>query len=148
MTRFVIGPDVALRLAAERLTPSEEHVVLAPTLQRSQVLSALFAAHRRGEVTTEEATARLSHLRGLRMRLLGDRVLQKVAWEVADQLGWSDNLDAEYVALTKLQADAFVTLDGDLARAVAAVVPVAPLRDLGATPVAPSLSTARGTRTS
>jgi hypothetical protein len=26
----------------------------------------------------------------LRIRLLGDRVLQRVAWKIADQLGWHD----------------------------------------------------------
>jgi predicted nucleic acid-binding protein len=64
------------------------------------------------------------------MRLLGDRVLQSVAWKVADQLGWSDTFDAEYVALTQLQADAFVTLDQHLARAVEDLVPVAPIEAL------------------
>src|SRR5712691_9495231 len=33
---------------------------------------------------------------------------QNVAWKVASQLGWSDTLDAEYVALTQLQADDLV----------------------------------------
>jgi hypothetical protein len=40
------------------------------------------------------------YVRGLRIRLLGDRVLQDAAWKVADQLGWPDTFDAEYVALT------------------------------------------------
>ena len=64
------------------------------------------------------------------MRLLGDRVMHSVAWEVADQLGWSDTFDAEYVALTQLQADALVTLDEQLARAVADLVRVAPVEEL------------------
>lgn len=62
-------------------------------------------------MTTHDADQRLDHVRKLRIRLLGDRVLQNVAWTVADQLGWSDTFDAEYVALTQLQADALVTLD-------------------------------------
>jgi hypothetical protein len=33
-----------------------------------------------------------------------------------------DNVDAEFVALTQLQADAFVTADADLARAVSGIV--------------------------
>lgn len=32
-------------------------------------------------------------------------MLQSVAWQVADQLGWSNTYDAEYVALTQLHAD-------------------------------------------
>ena len=63
----------------------------------------------------------------LRIRLLGDRVLQNVAWEVAEQLGWPDTFDAEYVALTRLHADALVTLDGRLADTVQDLVTVVPL---------------------
>jgi hypothetical protein len=47
------------------------------------------------------------------------------AWDVAARLGWADTLQAEYLALTLLQADAFVTLDAELARVAAGVVPVA-----------------------
>lgn len=64
------------------------------------------------------------------MRLLGDRVLQRVAWDIADQLGWSDTFGAEYVALTRLRADALVTLDGQLAQPVQDLVTVTPIEDL------------------
>jgi predicted nucleic acid-binding protein len=130
MTRYVIGPDVAMRLAVDQAVIRSEHGLLAPTLLRSQVLSLLYQAVRRGELTKKAADERLNYVRRLRMRLLGDRVLQSVAWKVADQLGWSDTFDAEYVALTQLQADAFVTLDQHLARAVEDLVPVAPIEAL------------------
>jgi len=130
MTRYVIGPDVALSLAHDRCEVSDEHRVVAPTLLRSQVLSALYQGVQRGELTKQEADERLEYLRGLRIRLLGDRVLQRVAWKVADELGWPDTFDAEYVALTQLQADAFVTLDQRLAKAVAELVRVASIEEL------------------
>ena len=130
VTRYVIGPDVALRLAQDRSHVHREHQVLAPALLRSQVLSLLYGAVARGELTEAEAELRLDVVRGLRIRLLGDRVLQRVAWRTAAQLGWSDTLDAEYVALTLLQADALITLDERLAQAVSGVVTVAPLEDL------------------
>ena len=130
MTRYVIGPDVALRLAHDRAAVSDQHQVLAPTLLRSHVLSSLYRTVQRGELTKKEADERLNYLRGLRIRLLGDRVLQSVAWKVADKLGWPDTFDAEYVALTQLQADAFVTLDQRLARAVTELVTVAPIEEL------------------
>jgi len=38
--------------------------------------------------------------------------------------------DAEYLALTQLQADAFVTLDNDLGRRVEGVVPTATIEAL------------------
>ena len=72
-----------------------------------------------------DADRQLDYLRGLRIRLLGDRVLQRTAWRLADQLGWEDTYDAEYVALARLQADAFVTLDAGLARAVQGLVTLA-----------------------
>ena len=61
-------------------------------------------------------------MRGLRLRLLGDRELQRAAWKIADQLGWETTYDAEFVALTQLQADVFVTSNRDLARAVSGLV--------------------------
>jgi len=121
----VIGPDVALRLAMSQAEIRDEHQILAPTLVRSQILSLLYQAVRRGEMTKKDADQQLNYLRGLRIRLLGDRVLQNVAWKVADQLGWADTFDAEYVALTQLQADALITLDDRLAHAVKGLVVVA-----------------------
>jgi predicted nucleic acid-binding protein len=103
---------------------------VAPTLIRSQLLSALYQTARRGELTKKEASQRLDYLRGLRIRLLGDRMMQAIAWRVADQLDWPDTQDAEYVALTQRQADAFVTLDQDLARAVQGLVTIAPVEAL------------------
>ena len=129
-TRYVIGPDVALRLADDQAVIGDGHQLLAPTLIRSQLLSLLYQAVHRGELTRKDAERRLDYVRGLRMRLLGDRVLQSVAWKVADLLGWSDTYDAEYVALTQLQADAFITLDGQLAHAVKDLVTVAPIEAL------------------
>lgn len=130
MTRYVIGPDVAMRLARDEAVIANGHRLLAPTLLRSQVLSLLYRAVRTGEMTTKDANHQLNYVRTLRIRLLGDRVLQSVAWKVADHLGWADTLDAEYIALTQLQADAFVTLDTHLAHAVTDLVPIAPIEAL------------------
>ena len=130
MTRYVIDTGVALRLAADEATIGADHKLVAPTLLRSQALAVLYEAVARGELTKADASRRLDYLRGLRMRLLGDRVLQGTAWKVAEQLGLPNTYDAEYVALTQLQADAFVTLDADLARVVKDLITVAPLEAL------------------
>jgi predicted nucleic acid-binding protein len=66
----------------------------------------------------------------MKIRLLGDAVLRRRAWEVADQLGWAGTYDAEYVALTQLQADALVTMNPDLARSVERIVRIAPIEAL------------------
>jgi predicted nucleic acid-binding protein len=99
-------------------------------LLRSQTLALLYQAVARGDLTKRDAAARLDYLRGLRIRLLGDRVSQRVAWEVAEQLGWPDTYAAEYVAVTRLQADALITLDAELAAAARDLVRVAPLAEL------------------
>jgi predicted nucleic acid-binding protein len=123
--KFVVDCGVVLQLAAEEFEVPAEHELLAPTLLRSQTLSAVHEAVHRGELDPEVGRARLARVGKMPIRLLGDAVLRRVAWEMADRLDWASTYDAEYLALTKLQADAFVTLDADLARRVEGVVPTA-----------------------
>jgi predicted nucleic acid-binding protein len=130
MTRYVIGPDVAIRLAGAEAVVPDGHHMLAPALLRSQMLSLLYQAARRGEITKKDAERRLDYAHGMRIRLHGDSFLQNAAWEVADQLGWSDTFDAEYVALAQVEADALITLDRQLADAVKDLVTVAPIEAL------------------
>ena len=130
MTRFVIEPQVAIALAASSAVVPAQHRLLAPTLLRSQVLDLLFKQVQAGLLERKEAGRRLDYLRALQMRLLGDRVLQRVAWEMALELGWQDTFVAEYVALTKLQGDALVTDTPALADAARRVVPVVSSREL------------------
>jgi predicted nucleic acid-binding protein len=129
--RFVVDCGVVLRLAEEGFELPAEHELLAPTLLRSQTLSALHAAVHRGELDADVARERLERVGKLPIRLLGDAVLRRVAWKLADELGWAETFDAEYLALTRLQADAFVTLDEELARRARAVVETAPIDALG-----------------
>jgi predicted nucleic acid-binding protein len=130
MTRFVVDCGVVLHLARERIDVPAEHELLAPTLLRSQTLSALHEAAHRGEIPADVASEHLARIRRMPIRLLGDAVLRRRAWDLADQLGWASTYDAEYVALTQLQADAFVTLDTDLARSVQGIVPTATIEAL------------------
>jgi predicted nucleic acid-binding protein len=125
MTRFVVDAGAVLHLASEGVEVQGAHKLLAPTLLRSQTLSTLHEAVQRGEIPADVARDRLASIRRMKIRLLGDAVLQRRAWELADQLGWASTYNAEYVALTQLQADAFVTLDAELARSVAGIVATA-----------------------
>jgi predicted nucleic acid-binding protein len=125
MTRFVVDAGAALHLASAGVEVSGKHKLLAPTLLRSQTLSALHEAVERGEIPADVARDRLARIRRMRIRLLGDAVLQRRAWDLADQLGWASTYNAEYVALTQLQADAFVTMDAKLARSVEGIVATA-----------------------
>ncbi len=125
MTRFVVDCGAVLQLAREGFEVAPEHELLAPTLLRSQTLSALHEAAHRGEIARDVALDQLARILAIPIRLLGDAVLRRRAWEVADQLGSAETYDAEYIALTQLQADAFVTLDAQLARRVEGIVPTA-----------------------
>jgi predicted nucleic acid-binding protein len=125
MTRFVVDCGVVLRLASEEIEVRAEHELLAPTLLRSQTLSAVHEAVHGGEIPADVALDRLARIWGMPIRLLGDAVLRRRAFELAEQLGWAQTYDAEYLALTQLQADGFVTLDADLARRAEEIVPTA-----------------------
>ena len=128
--KFVVDCGVVLQLASEEIEVPTEHELLAPTLLRSQTLSALHEAVHRGDLEPDVALDRLNRIWAMRIRLLGDAVLRRVAWRIAEQVGWAETYDAEYVALTQLQADAFVTLDADLARRVEGIVPTATIEAL------------------
>ena len=127
MARYVVDCEVLLRIAAGDIEVAAGHQLLAPTLVRSQALAAMYAAARSGEISPAEGRARVQRINSLRVRFLGDKVLQANAWEIAEQLAWETTYDAEYVALTRLQADALVTANADLARAVAGIVATAPI---------------------
>jgi predicted nucleic acid-binding protein len=125
MTRFVVDAGAVLHLASAEVEVSGEHELLAPTLLRSQTLSAMHEAVQRGEMPADMARDRLDRIGRMKIRLLGDAVLRRRAWDLADQLGWASTYNAEYVALTQQQADAFVTLDAELARSVEGIVATA-----------------------
>jgi predicted nucleic acid-binding protein len=83
-----------------------------------------------GESTEKAAFELHERMTEVKMRLLGDRVSRRTAWQIAREHGWDALRDAEYLAVTRLQADALVTVDPDLAAKAEGVVPVAPIADL------------------
>jgi len=95
MTRFVIDARVALHLASQDIEISGTHELLAPTLLHSQTLSLLHEAVQRGEIDAIVAREHLARVARMPIRLLGDAVLRRRAWEVADQLGWASTYTAE-----------------------------------------------------
>ena len=124
MGRFVVDCETLLRLASGEIEVAAGHRLLAPTLVRSQALAALYDAAQRGEITAAEGLERVSRLNSAspNVRFLGDRALQRQAWKIAQQLGWDSTYDAEYLALTTLQADALVTSNPRLVQAAAGLV--------------------------
>lgn len=121
MARYVVDCSAFLRIAAGDVAVAEGHELLAPTLLRSQALTAILE---RG------ADDLLPQINGLKIRYLGDGVLRSVALKIAREQGWSDTYEAEYLALTKLQGDAFVTADKAVRKRAEKIVPTASLDDL------------------
>ena len=125
MTRYVIDAPTLLHLVADGVDNRSGHQLVAPNLIRSQALTLLLAAVRNGDITEETALQRHERLTELKMRLLGDRVSRRTAWKIAREQGWETTFDAEYLAVTKLQADAFITIDPEMAARAAGIVPLA-----------------------
>jgi len=132
MTRFAIDAPTAVRMVREGISVPEGSTLVAPNLLRSQALSLIYREVRAGTLDEAEARSLLDGITTMRVRLLGDRVSRGVAWQLAREFDWDDTADAEYVAVAKLQADVFVTLDEDLARRVEGVVTLAPFDALSA----------------
>ncbi len=127
----MVTADVAIALVESGSPVADDVKLVAPTLLRDDAVNLLFARAAAGEIDRRGAIEVLDGVRSLGMRLLGDRVLQAEAWTVAETLG-VDTYRATYVALTRLQADAFVTFDRPLAEAASSLVTVADHAELSA----------------
>ncbi|MEY2523467.1 MAG: hypothetical protein QOJ66_2032 [Ilumatobacteraceae bacterium] len=132
MARYVIDAPTLLHLVAESVDVSPEHQIVAPSIIRSQALSLLLASVRNGVISEAVALERHERFTEMKMRLLGDRVSRRTAWKIAREKGWETTFDAEYLAVTRLQADALITIDPQLATKAAGIVPLAPLAALTA----------------
>lgn len=132
MTRYVIDAPTLVHVVADHIEINPAHQLVAPNVIRSQALALLFTSVRRGEISESEALQQHERLTTLKMRLLGDRVSRRIAWQIARQQGWETTTDAEYVAVARLQADAVVTIDAEFAGKAARVVPVAAIAALTA----------------
>jgi hypothetical protein len=128
MTVYVIDAPAALRLAEAGW--SGEGDLLAPTLLRSQTLSLLHADTLAGRRDGPSALALLQKADALPVRLLGDRVLRRTAWRVADELGWAQTEAAEFVALTRLHGDALLSGAPHLYTGADALVRIVPVTDV------------------
>lgn len=127
MTRYAIDAATLLRLVDDDLTVDPAHQLVAPKSIHSDALTRLLRDVGSGVRTEAEALAAHERLTGRRMRLLGDRVSRRVAWQIARDQGWDDLRDAEYLAVCRLQADALVTVDPALSARAGGIVPTAGL---------------------
>ena len=132
MARYVIDAPTLLHLVTE---PSRRSRASAGCPEPHPLASAvvLLAGVRRGEITEAVALERHERLTEMKMRLLGDRGVAPIPPGGSPrEQGWDTTFDAEYLAVTKLQADALVTIDRPWPPAPVPIVPVAPLSALTA----------------
>ena len=115
MARYVIDAPTLLYLADTGPHVAPGHQLVAPNSIRSEVLELLLRDVRAGKRTEAAALQAHEHTTGIKIRLLGDRVSRRTAWQIARQHDWDTLKDAEYLAITRLQADALVTVDTRLA---------------------------------
>ena len=130
MARYVIDPLTMLRIVTADVKIHAGHSLVALSPVRSQALALLYERVRSGDLDEAEALRLHEQLTTLKIRLLGDRVSRRTAWRIAAQNDWPSIASAEYLAVTKLQADALVTVDEALAAQADGIVPVAPLEAL------------------
>ena len=130
MARYVIDAPTLLYLVDAELHVDPGHQIVAPNSIRSEALELLLHDVRAGKRTEDAAMRAHERITELKMRLLGDRVSRRAAWQVARQHDWDTLRDAEYIAITRLQADGLVTVDPSLAAMARDLVAVAAIDDL------------------
>jgi len=126
MTRYAVDAPTLLHLVQHGFEGGE-HQLVAPNGIRTDALGLLYTAVRRGDMTESVALERHERMTALKMRVLGDRVSRRTAWNIARDHGWDDLQQAEYLAVCRLQADAFVTVDPAMAERAEGIVPLAPI---------------------
>jgi predicted nucleic acid-binding protein len=130
MTRFVIDPPALIRLAGGRHDVGPGHRLVAPNSIRSLALDILLERVRKGNLSEQSAMELHERMTETKMRLLGDRVSRRTAWQMALKHGWPTVQGAEYIAVATLQADALVAEDPELAGRAAGIVALANFMDL------------------
>jgi len=130
MTRFVVDAPTLLHLVDSGLDVDPRHQLVGPNSVRTEALELLLLAVRRGDRTDAGALEAHERITELKMRLLGDRASRGLAWRIARERDWDTLHHAQYLAICRLQADAVVTVDPEMAARAEGVVPVAPLQAL------------------
>ena len=127
--RCAIDDAVALWLAEGGRTVAD-HQLVAPARLRPDVMAELYRRFRRGDLTRAEALELHDRVTELKIRVLGDRVTRRVAFQLADAADRPEIGRLEYLAVARQQADAIATLDPGLRAAADGVVPLAAPEDL------------------
>ena len=104
MARYVIDALTLLRLVDDAVPVHGSHQLVAPSVVRSEALQLLLDDVRQGRRTDRAALDTHRRMTELKIRLLGDRMSRGTAWRIAREQDWDTLRDAEYLAVTRLQA--------------------------------------------
>lgn len=130
MARYVIDAHTLLHIVDTGLAVHESHQLVAPSSIRSEALELLLRAVCTGSRDEREALTAHERITEVKLRLLGDRVSRRTAWQIARDHNWDSLRLAEYLAITRLQADALVSVDPELLRRAEGIVAIAELNAL------------------
>ncbi len=130
MTRFVVDAPVLLSIIDGGVPVHPDHGLVAPNAVRAQALELVLARVRDGALDRRDALGLLDRVAEAKLRVLNDRVSRRLAWEMALEHGWESLRDAEYVAVTRLAADALVCGEPRLAGRADGLVRIAPYESL------------------
>src|SRR6478609_10280297 len=122
--RYAIDAPTLLRIVTDGVAIGEHVRLVAPSSIRSEALTTLLRRLQPAQLTDAEARDLHTRMTELNIRVLGDRVSRWTAFQLAREHGWATMAEAEYLAVAKLQADALVTFDAELAARADGIVPV------------------------
>ena len=130
MARYAVDAPTLVHLVDQDLSVHPSHQLVAPNSIRTEALELLLRDVRDGKRSDREAMACNEKMTQLKMRLLGDRVSRRTAWQIARERGWASLREAEYLAVAVLQADAFATVVPDMVGKAEGLVRVASIGQL------------------
>lgn len=130
MPRYGIDAPTLLWLVDQDRPLAPDVQLVAPKSVLVDGLQLLLDAVHAGRRDRDDALHAHTRMTETRVRLLGDRVSRRRAWDLALEHGWPGVRTAEYVAVALLQADALVAGDADLRTAATGLVPLAQPTDL------------------
>ncbi len=123
--RYGIDAATLLLIADGSVVVSPAHSLVAPNRVLPDLLGLLLTRVRDGSLAERDALTLHTRATETKIRLLGDRMSRRTAWNLALAQGWDELRDAEYLAVVKLQGDALVASDPRLAKRASGLVPVA-----------------------
>ena len=130
VTRFALDPLALVGLVTEGRRVCPDHQLVAPNSLRSLAMESLLAQVRTGEMTEHTAMELHKRMTAVKIRLLGDRVSRRMAWQMALEQEWPTLQDAEFISVARLQADALVAESPGLTLKAAGFVDLARYEDL------------------